>query len=230
MDLTLQNESRLLSVNNQAIKWSAMGDIPSQQVKSLFSVDDSVDHPTLLLVSHFNELSGVSLAYFVLEKTVNVDRVDILIIMDSQRPLFHTTGPRVESLITWRCTDVSKLSKPLVTSDEAAMHCYVAQPTAASRKNGLAAQFQVLNVLAFRVGAQPLDQGFPIASDNMLVVHAEDKAIPSLLGGMGRKGNKTIAPRSKSVRRCKLIWHPFPPKETSHVLKAYKGCPYFALM
>ena len=47
---------------------------------------------------------------------------------------------------------------------------------------------------------------------------------------MSRKGNKTIAPRSKSVRGCRLIWHSLSPKEVSQVLKAYKGCPYFALM
>ena len=64
----------------------------------------------------------------------------------------------------------------------------------------------------------------------MLVVHAEEKAIPSLFAGMGRKGNKMIAPRSKCVRGCRLIWHSLPPKEISQVLKAYKGCPYFALM
>ena len=64
----------------------------------------------------------------------------------------------------------------------------------------------------------------------MCVVHAEDKAIPSLFTGMGRKGNKMIAPRSKTARNCRLIWHAFPPKEVDQVLKAYKGCPYFAVM
>ena len=230
MDLTLQNESRLSCGDNQAIKWSAMVDMPSQQVKTLLSVDDSVDHPNPLLVSHLNELSQLSSAYSVLEKALNPDRVDILIIMVSDRPLFPTTGPQVESLIPWCCSDISKLSRPLVTCDDAAMHCYVAQSIAASRKNALAPQFQVLKVFAVGVGAQPLDPGFPAAQDNMLVVHAEDKAIPSLFAGMGRKGNKMIAPRNKLVTGCGLIWHSFPPKEISQVLKAYKGYPYFALM
>ena len=178
MDLMLQNESRLSSRDNQSIKWSALGDMPPQQVKSLLSVDDELIHPNLLLVSHFNELSQFSTAYSVLEKVLSPDRIDVLILMDSDRPLFPTTGPQVENLIPWRCTDISKLSRPLVTSDDASIHCYVAQSTASSRKNGLAPQFEVLKLFAVGVGAQPLDLGFPVAPDNMLVVHAEKRTYP----------------------------------------------------
>ena len=230
MDLTLQNESRLSSRYIQAINWSALGDMPPQQVKSLLSVDDEVIHVNLLLVSHFNEMSQLSTAYSVLEKVLSLDRIDDLILMDFDRPLFPTTGPQVENLIPWHCTHISKLSGPLVTCDDASIHCYVAQSTFSSRKNGLAPQFQVLKLFAVGVGAQPLALGFPVAPDNMLVVHAEEKAIPGLFAGMGRKRNKMMAPRSKSVRGCRLIWHSLPPKEVSQVLKAHKGCPYFALM
>ena len=68
-----------------------MGDMPSQQVKSLLSVDDSIQHPNLLLVSHFNELWQLSPAHSVLEKALNPDCIHILIIIDSGRPLFPTT-------------------------------------------------------------------------------------------------------------------------------------------
>ena len=71
---------------------------------------------------------------------------------------------------------------------------------------------------------------FPEAADNLFVVHAEDKAIPSPLSGMGRKGNKMIATKSKIVKGCKVTWHIFQPNETEMVLQAYKGFLYFALM
>ena len=147
MDLTLQNESRLSSGDNQSIKWSAMGDMPPRQVKSLLSVDDTVDHPSLLLVSHFNKLSQLPTAYSVLDKVLRPDRIDVLILMDSERPLFPTTGPHVENLIPWHCTDISKLSRLLVTSDDASIHGYVAQSTSASRKNGLPLSFRFLSYL-----------------------------------------------------------------------------------
>ena len=71
---------------------------------------------------------------------------------------------------------------------------------------------------------------FDQAPDTLFVVHAEDKAIPSLFSGMGRKGNKMIATKSKIVKGRKVIWHVFLPNEIEMVLQAYKGCPYFALM
>ena len=102
--------------------------------------------------------------------------------------------------------------------------------TVASGKNGLATLFQVLKLFVVGRGAQPLDLGFPLAPDNMLVVHGGKSAVPRLFAGMGTKRNKMIARRSKCVRGCRLILQSLPNKELSYVLKVYKGCPYFASM
>ena len=140
MDLTLQNESAFLQVTT-----SRSND--PHLLTCLFSK---------YAVAHFNELSQLASAYNQLDKALNPDRIDLLIIVDSDRAIFPATGPQIEGLIPWRCRSICKLSRAVVTCEDAPLHCYVAQSDSSSRTNGLAPEFFVLKMLAEGIGAKLL--------------------------------------------------------------------------
>ena len=229
VDYILQNETRLSDGENPAMRWSAVSDLAASDIEAQFTPSHGLD-PHLLIVSHFNELSQLTGFFQSLQQTVSPDRIDTLILMDTDRPLFPLTGPQIEGLIPWKCREICKLSRPILTVDDTQLHAYVATSDLSFRHQGLAPKFSIKKLLAAGISVLQWALDFLEAPDNLFVVHAEDKAIPSLFSGMGRKGNKMIATKSKIVKGRKVIWHVFPPNEIEMVLQAYKGCPYFALM
>ena len=72
--------------------------------------------------------------------------------------------------------------------------------------------------------------GIPQSADPWYAIVAEDKAIPGLLQGLGRTGPRCVSNPHREIQGARIIWHQLSSKDRSDMLKAYKSCPYFAIM
>ena len=97
MDYILQDESRLSSGGNPSVCWTAMTDLEAADLKMHFSPLHGLE-PHFLIIAHFNELSQLSAPFSQLIQHIVPERVDPLVLMETDKPLFLLTGPQIGDL------------------------------------------------------------------------------------------------------------------------------------
>ena len=80
------------------------------------------------------------------------------------------------------------------------------------------------------MGALQIEVAVPESERPTFAVVAEDRAIPGILAGMGRKGAQCVSNPHRTVKGAKIVWHPLTDSEIAELVKDYKGCPFFAVM
>ena len=78
------------------------------------------------------------------------------------------------------------------------LFCFVATSSASGRQNMLATTFQKKKLLAQVQGAIHFELSVPTSDEPWYAVTAEDKAIPGLLDGLGRKGPQCSSTRTET--------------------------------
>ena len=84
----------------------------TQQVDDLLP-DSKVDD--IILVVHYHEMKQLASLDPHFLVNANVNRCDLLILLDEDLPLFLVAGPFVEKHAPWHLDEVTRLSRPLST-------------------------------------------------------------------------------------------------------------------
>ena len=198
--------------------------------------DDSVikalrdDNMSVILVVHFSDMEQLKEVSKSLLRVARVDKLDLLIIMEDDKALFPSAGPQIEKAVPWHMNDLHKLNRPLQTMGGAALHGFVVTSSRQGRKNCLAVDYQIRKLPAPGMGALQIDVAVPDSERPTFAVVAEDRAIPGILSGMGRKGAQCVSNPHRTVKGTRNVWHPLTYSEVSELIKAYEGCPFFAPM
>ena len=226
MAIILQEETRLTPGENKPFRWTKLKGMSDDAV--IKALPD--DNMGVILVVHFSELGQLKEVSKSLLQVARVDRLDLLIIMEDDKTLFPTAGPQIEKGVPWHINDLHKLNRPLQTMGGAALHGFVVTSSRQGRKNTLAIDYQIRRLPAPGMGALQIEVAVLESERPTFAVAAEDRAIPGILTGMGQKGAQCVSNPHRTVKGARIVWHPLTDSEIAELVKAYKGCPFFAVM
>ena len=220
-----QEETRL-STDRKAVRWSQLARMSEQQIREAFPDPDC----DVIFVVSYNEVHQLKEFGDKFISTARINRCDLLIVSEDDKPLFPNAGPFLEKTVPWHLDEVFKLGRAVVTMGGPELFCFVATSSASGRQNRLATVFQRKKLLAQGLGAIHFELSVPTSDEPWYAVTAEDKAIPGLLEGLGRKGPQCISNPHRNIRGARVIWHQLQPDDMKGMLTAYKNCPFFGIM
>ena len=155
-----------------------------------------------------------------------IDRCDILILLDEDMPPFPTIGPFVKNHTPRQFDEVCELSRPL-TNNWGEAHCrtFWLLSSEAGRGDRLAILYVRKKMMAEGLGALKHAMDIPQCTDPWYAIVEEEKAIPGLLYGLGRKGGNGCLVRYFSINyldfspRFTLSWRtpPSRPRCSAHL-------------
>ena len=226
MAIILQEETRLTPGQSKPFRWTKVKGMSDDAV--IKALPDGI--MGVIFLVQFSEMGQLKEVSKSLLQVARVNRLDLLIIMEDDKALFPSGGGPIEKAVPWHINDFHKLNRPLQTMGGAALHGFVVTSSRQGRKNCLAVDYQIRKLRAPRMGALQIEVAVPESERPTFAVFAEDRAIPGILSGMSRKGAQCVSNPHRTVKSARIVWHPLTDCEIAELIKAYKGCPFFAMM